>query len=649
MILHYQTHPVKSGKSWLYATSVLLILGGGIALANPSVAYAATNTNAFVRKEAPKKVENDAVAHQRVATFSTAVNSVGDNIATGSITGTLEYGDWSGSDLTTDLENGDAYLSINDESGNELQDIELMGTVSGTTFSGTYSESATSASDYNYGIVTGKQSADGFWTFNFIQSFAVKAVATGSITESLSDPSYTFNGQVSDGKNFDSVWFIDADGYGVNLDGAVSGDTFTGTYEWNTYDENTGSNVNYIGTVTGTLSNGTWTFNFGQKKSMLPATFSGVISGSTSTGWTVDYSNNDNSFTDGTSFSSADVYNEFGNDGDYWLNGTTTGTTFSGMYSTYDSDGNGIVAGDVTGTLSSGKWAFKFTKTSYSATGLITGTLSNPYFWDGNGNATSSTAASEMEFVDSSGDTIDLEGSTVNNKFTGTYTNESTGVTNNVTGTYSSGKWTFNFGNYTAPTILYNAQVQKIGWQKSQNDQTQWFKDGQEAGTNGKSLRMETLKIALKLPKGLTGGVEYDIHVQKIGWQNAASPTKATKTPQSIVPETQWFTNGAAAGTVGKGLRMEAFTVKLTGQIAKYYDVVYDSHVQNIGWQYSNHALTWKSSSPETVAPQADWFKNGQEVGTNGKSLRMEALEIKLVPKSATAQSQVAALEAAAQ
>ncbi|MCL2114377.1 MAG: S-layer homology domain-containing protein [Streptococcaceae bacterium] len=452
MILHNQTHPVKSGKSWLYATSVLLILGGGIALANPSVAHAATNTSAFVRKEAPKKVENEAVARQRVATFSTAVNSVGDNIATGSITGTLEYGDWSGSDLTTDLENGDAYLSINDELGNELQDIELMGTVSGTTFSGTYSESATSASDYNYGTVTGKQSADGFWTFNFIQSSAVKAVATGSITESLSDPSYTFNGQVSDGKNFDSVWFIDADGYGVNLDGTVSGDTFTGTYEWNTYDENTGSNVNYIGTVTGTLSNGTWTFNFGQKKSMLPATFSGVISGSTSTGWTVDYSNNDNSFTDGTSFSTADVYEEFG-DGDYWLNGTTTGTTFSGMYSTYDSDGNGIVAGDVTGTLSSGKWAFKFTKTSYSATGLITGTLSNPYFWDGNGNATSSTAASEMEFVDSSGDTIDLEGSTVNNKFTGTYTNESTGVTNNVTGTYSSGKWTFNFGNITAPTF----------------------------------------------------------------------------------------------------------------------------------------------------------------------------------------------------
>ncbi|MFZ2576505.1 MAG: bacterial Ig-like domain-containing protein [Lactococcus hircilactis] len=214
-----------------------------------------------------------------------------------------------------------------------------------------------------------------------------------------------------------------------------------------------------------------------------------------------------------------------------------------------------------------------------------------------------------------------------------------------VTGSVNTAKTgqytlTYSYGGITkkavisivAPSIIYDTQVQGIGWQKDQNDRSTWFSDGQEAGTNGQSKRMESIKIALKLPNGMTGSVVYDAHVQNIGWQNAATPTRATSTPQTISPVSQWFSNGATAGTVGKALRMEAFTINLTGEIAKHYNVIYDSHVQNIGWQYAPN-LYYQAPNFENPAPFDRWFKNGQEVGTNDHGLRMEALEIKLVAK----------------
>lgn len=184
-----------------------------------------------------------------------------------------------------------------------------------------------------------------------------------------------------------------------------------------------------------------------------------------------------------------------------------------------------------------------------------------------------------------------------------------------------------------APSIVYDTQVQNIGWQKDPNNQNAWYTNGQEAGTNGRSLRMESIKIALKLPAGMTGNVIYDAHVQNIGWQVKSNPNVATATPQVMPNQNSWFANGATAGTVGRSLRMEAFAITLTGQIANYYKVVYDSHVQNIGWQYASKGLYWESPTPEIIAPQGNWFTGPAEVGTNDHSLRMEALTIKLVAK----------------
>jgi uncharacterized protein YjdB/GH25 family lysozyme M1 (1,4-beta-N-acetylmuramidase) len=133
--------------------------------------------------------------------------------------------------------------------------------------------------------------------------------------------------------------------------------------------------------------------------------------------------------------------------------------------------------------------------------------------------------------------------------------------------------------------VSYTAHVQNIGWMPS-------VSDGAEAGTDGKSLRVEALKINLvNAPAGAS--IQYQAHVQNIGWQSLVS-------------------DGAEAGTDGKSLRVEALKIKLVNMPG--YSVQYRAHVQNIGWQ--------------------NWVSDGAEAGTDGQSLRVEAIEIRVVPTS---------------
>ena len=168
----------------------------------------------------------------------------------------------------------------------------------------------------------------------------------------------------------------------------------------------------------------------------------------------------------------------------------------------------------------------------------------------------------------------------------------------------STGALTFNTDHFSTylisaaampaaftPGISYTAHVQRIGWQSA-------VTDGAEAGTEGKALRLEGLRLKLtgKLPLGAS--IEYQAHVQRIGWQAAVS-------------------DGALAGTTGKGLRIEAlrFTLKgLTG-----YAVKYRAYVQRVGW------LDWVTTANGTNISDA------AAAGTVGRSLRMEAVEIILV------------------
>lgn len=60
------------------------------------------------------------------------------------------------------------------------------------------------------------------------------------------------------------------------------------------------------------------------------------------------------------------------------------------------------------------------------------------------------------------------------------------------------------------------------------------------------------------------------------------------------------WTSAGEIGTTGKELRLEAFEIKLTGELASLYTVRYRAHVQNIGWQ--------------------GWKTDGQTAGTVGQS-----------------------------
>jgi uncharacterized protein YjdB len=144
-------------------------------------------------------------------------------------------------------------------------------------------------------------------------------------------------------------------------------------------------------------------------------------------------------------------------------------------------------------------------------------------------------------------------------------------------------------GDNLAPRgVTYSAHVQDKGWQPYVND-------GAQAGTTGKSLRLEAINIKLTGDVPAGASITYEAHVQKIGWQAAES-------------------NGAQAGTTGKSLRVEALKITLNGMSG--YNVKYRAYVQNIGWQ------PWQTTENGTNIADA------AIAGTVGKSLRVEAVEI---------------------
>ena len=110
--------------------------------------------------------------------------------------------------------------------------------------------------------------------------------------------------------------------------------------------------------------------------------------------------------------------------------------------------------------------------------------------------------------------------------------------------------------------------------------------------SNGKSA---TCKVTVVRQ---TPSVNYSTHVQDIGWQG-------------------WKANGQMAGTSGQSKRLEAIRIKLTGEMAKQYDIYYRVHSQEFGW--------------------LGWAKNGESAGTEGYSYRLEAIQIQLVKKGSSA------------
>lgn len=132
--------------------------------------------------------------------------------------------------------------------------------------------------------------------------------------------------------------------------------------------------------------------------------------------------------------------------------------------------------------------------------------------------------------------------------------------------------------------ISYSSHIQNIGWQG-------YKKTGELSGTEGRSLRLEALKI--KLNNAPTNArIRYKTHIQNIGWQD-------------------WKYDNNLSGTEGQSLRIEAIQIALDN--LDDFTVEYQVHIQDIGW--------------------SQWYIDGEVAGTVGQSKRIEAIRIRLVPK----------------
>ena len=139
--------------------------------------------------------------------------------------------------------------------------------------------------------------------------------------------------------------------------------------------------------------------------------------------------------------------------------------------------------------------------------------------------------------------------------------------------------------------------------------------------------------------------INYTTHVQNVGWQ-------------------EYVRNGEMAGTSGLSLRLEGIKIKIDGNVEG--SIAYTTHVQNIGWQdevfneINDENPVMSGTSGKSLRLEAirirlteeleekfdiyyrvhaqnagwlGWAKNGEEAGTAGYGFRLEEIEIKILKK----------------
>ena len=176
--------------------------------------------------------------------------------------------------------------------------------------------------------------------------------------------------------------------------------------------------------------------------------------------------------------------------------------------------------------------------------------------------------------------------------------------------------WQGNWSNLSPGTVYDNAgnstacpanQTVRIG-QYADIDYTVYLEDntsetalnGHLGGTVGKSKAVHNLKLNISAP-GIGGGISYQGHRQTYG-------------------DSVEIGTGGTMSTSPHGVRrMEKVRIWLTGDIASAFDVYYRVHVQSQGW----------------LNPVA----NGAWTGSSGLCKRIEAIEIRAVPKGSAAPS----------
>ena len=120
--------------------------------------------------------------------------------------------------------------------------------------------------------------------------------------------------------------------------------------------------------------------------------------------------------------------------------------------------------------------------------------------------------------------------------------------------------------------------------------------NGSLGGTVGKATPISNMKLKIGAT-GISGGVSYLAHRQTYG------------------DETSAITQGNKMSTSPHGVkRMEKVKIWLTGDLADAFDIYYRVHVQSFGW----------------LKP----VSNGEWTGSTGLCIRIEAIEIQIVPKN---------------
>lgn len=92
-------------------------------------------------------------------------------------------------------------------------------------------------------------------------------------------------------------------------------------------------------------------------------------------------------------------------------------------------------------------------------------------------------------------------------------------------------------------------------------------------------------------PKDMTGTITYKVNLSGSGWLD-------------------WVEDATASGGPDGEMPIEAISVKLTGELAEYYDVLY-SVLQDNAW--------------------TDWVRNGEEAGVPGAGLRVDGIRMSVV------------------
>lgn len=177
---------------------------------------------------------------------------------------------------------------------------------------------------------------------------------------------------------------------------------------------------------------------------------------------------------------------------------------------------------------------------------------------------------------------------------------------------YTPGRWTWCL-RYKGPKrtpkqvpgeavnnagLRYRAHVQAAGWLPSVHD-------GQTAGTTGQSARLEAIKITP--PEGVV--LDVQAHVQDKGNLVYKNIHKGKSSGYGTSE------NDPIIGTTNRQLRLEGIWVKAV-KIPEGKKLMYRAHVQSKGW------LEWQTAGTKDY---------GGLAGTVGQSLRMEAVQMKIV------------------